>query len=137
MALNHISIMGRLTADPELKTTPNGVDVTSFTIASDRDYGTNGEKQADFFDVVAWRNTAKYITTYFTKGRMIIVAGRLQTRTWTDKDGNKRKAVEIVADNAYFGDSKKTEDATNNENNAAQNFEEVNTASFSDDDLPF
>lgn len=136
MALNHISIMGRIVNDLELKTTPNGVDVISFAIACDRDY-TNGDKQTDFIDCVAWRGTAQFISKYFAKGRMIIIAGKLQTRPWTDKDGNKRKAVEIVADNAYFGDSKKAEYTANYAPADTLNFEEVNTDGFSDDDLPF
>ena len=133
MALNHISIMGRIVNDLELKTTPNGVDVISFAIACDRDY-TNGDKQTDFIDCVAWRGTAQFISKYFTKGRMIIIAGKLQTRPWTDKDGNKRIAVELVADNAYFGDSKKAED---NAKAAEVSFEEVIIDNLSSDDLPF
>ena len=104
--LNHITIMGRLTRDPELRRTGNGVAVTSFTIACDRDFGQNGQKETDFIDVNAWRNTAEFVDKYFTKGRMAVVSGRLQIRSWTDKDGNKRKSAEVVADNVYFGDSK-------------------------------
>jgi single-strand DNA-binding protein len=105
--LNHISIMGRLTAAPELKRTTSGKSVTNFTLAADRDFkGPNGEKQTDFFEIVAWGNTAEFVTKYFGKGRMAIVAGRLQSREWTDSNGNKRKTWEIVADNVYFGDSK-------------------------------
>lgn len=104
--LNHITIMGRLTRDVELRRTGSGVAVASFTIACDRDFGSNGEKETDFVDVVAWRNTAEFVDKYFAKGRMAVVSGRLQIRTWTDKDGNKRKTAEIVADNVYFGDSK-------------------------------
>ena len=106
MALNHIVIMGRLTKDVELRRTNSGVAVASFTIACDRDFGNNGEKETDFVDVVAWRNTAEFVDKYFSKGRMAVVSGRLQIRTWNDKDGNKRKTAEIVADNVYFGDSK-------------------------------
>lgn len=108
MALNHISIMGRLTRDPELRRTGSGVAVTSFTIACDRDFsGKNGgEKETDFIDCTAWRHTAEFVSKYFNKGRMAIVSGRLQMRKWTDKDGNKRTSAEIVADNVYFGDSK-------------------------------
>ena len=106
--LNTVSIMGRLTADPELRITPNGTAVTSFSIACERDKKTeNGEREVDFFDIVAWRNTAEFVNRYFSKGRMAAISGRLQTRNWTDKDGNKRKFVEVVADNIYFGDSKK------------------------------
>lgn len=108
MSLNRTSIMGRLTANPELRSTTNGIAVTTFTLAVDRDTkDQSGERAADFLDVVAWRSTAEYVCKYFTKGRMAIVDGRIQSRNWTDKDGNKRKAVEIVADSVYFGDSKK------------------------------
>lgn len=100
--------MGRLTKDPELRRTGNGTAVTSFTIAVDRDRkGKDGEKETDFVDVVAWRQTAEFVSKYFAKGRMAVVEGRLQFREYTDREGNKRKATEIVADNVYFGDSKK------------------------------
>lgn len=102
--LNYINVMGRLTKDPELKRTPNGVSVTSFSIACDRDFEKG---KTDFLEVVAWRNTAEFISKFFTKGRMIVLTGKLQIREWTDKEGNKRKTAEIIADNAYFGDSKK------------------------------
>ena len=106
--LNKVIIMGRLARDPELRRTQSGVSVTSFRIACDRDFKSqSGEKETDWIDVVAWRNTAEFVSKYFTKGRMAIVEGRLQTRDWTDKDGNKRTAVEVVADNVYFGDSKR------------------------------
>ena len=107
--LNHITIMGRLVRDPELRRTGSGVAVASFTVAVDRDFGgrDGGEKETDFIDCVAWRNTAEYVSKYFTKGRMIVVSGRLQIRSWTDKDGNKRRTAEVVADNCYFGDSKR------------------------------
>ena len=107
--LNHIVIMGRLTRDPELRRTASGVAVTSFTVAVDRDFGgrDGGEKETDFIDCVAWRQTGEFVSKYFTKGRMIVVSGRLQIRPWTDKDGNKRRTAEIVADNVYFGDSKR------------------------------
>ena len=104
--LNHIVLMGRLTRDPELRRTGSGVAVTSFTIACDRDFGQNGQKETDFIDITAWRNTAEFVDKYFTKGRMAVVSGRLQIRSWTDKDGNKRKTAEVVAENVYFGDSK-------------------------------
>lgn len=104
--LNHIVLMGRLTRDPELRRTGSGVAVASFTIACDRDFGQNGQKETDFIDVTAWRNTAEFVDKYFSKGRMAVVSGRLQIRGWTDKDGNKRKSAEVVADNVYFGDSK-------------------------------
>lgn len=107
MALNHITIMGRLVADPELRRTNSGVAVTSFTIACDRDFGNNGEKETDFVEIVCWRNTAEFVSKYFSKGSMAVVSGRLQIRSWNDKDGNKRKTAEVVAENVYFGDSKK------------------------------
>lgn len=110
--LNHINIMGRLTRDPEMRRTGSGVAVTSFTIACDRDFGQNGQKETDFIDVTAWRNTAEFVSKYFTKGRMAVISGRLQIRSWTDKDGNKRKSAEVVAENVYFGDSKNTTDST-------------------------
>ena len=107
--LNHITIMGRLTRDPELRRTGSGVAVASFTVAVDRDFADkqSGEKETDFIECVAWRQTGEFVSKYFTKGRMAVVSGRLQIRSWTDKDGNKRRAAEIVADNVYFGDSKK------------------------------
>ena len=106
--LNHIVLMGRLTRDPELRRTGTGTAVASFTIAVDRDFGKsdNGEKETDFIDIVAWRQTGEFVSKYFTKGRMAVVSGRLQIRGWTDKDGNKRRTAEVVADNVYFGDSK-------------------------------
>lgn len=100
--LNTCILMGRLTADPELRTTQTGKSVASFSLAVDRDFQQNGEKQADFISVVAWGKTAEFIDKYFCKGRMIAVVGRIQTRTYTDKDGNKRKAVEVVADKVSF-----------------------------------
>ena len=111
--LNHIVIMGRLTRDPELRRTGSGLPVASFSVAVDRDFGKNenGEKETDFIDCVAWRNTAEYISKYATKGRMVVVSGRLQIRSWTDKDGNKRRTAEVVADNCYFGDSKRDGDS--------------------------
>ena len=109
--LNKIIVMGRLTKDVELRHTQSGAAVASFTLACDRDFkGKNGEKETDWLDVVAWRNTAEFVSKYFTKGRMAVVEGRLQTRTYEDNNGNKRKVSEIVADNVYFGDSKKEAD---------------------------
>ena len=109
--LNHIVIMGRLTRDPELRKTNSGTSVASFTVAVDRDRAPEGqEKETDFIDCVAWRGTAEFVDKYFKKGRMIVVSGRLQLRDWTDKDGNKRRSAEIVADSCYFGDSKKEDD---------------------------
>ena len=109
--LNHITIMGRLVRDPELRRTGSGVAVASFTVAVDRDFcgRDGGEKETDFIDCVAWRQTGEFVSKYFTKGRMIVVSGRLQIRSWTDKDGNKRRTAEVVADNCYFGDSKRDE----------------------------
>lgn len=117
--LNHIVLMGRLTRDVELRRTGSGIPVASFTIAVDRD-GTNkqtNEKETDFIDIVAWRSTAEFVEKYFTKGRMAVVSGRLQIRNWTDKDGNKRRTAEVIAESVYFGDSKK-DDSTGQ----AQNF---------------
>lgn len=110
--LNKIFLMGRLVADPEAKQTPSGVPVTTFRIAVDRDFKNKqtGEKEADFVTIVAWRGTAEFVAKYFTKGRMAVVEGRLQMRDWTDKDGNKRTSAEVVADNVYFGDSKRDSD---------------------------
>ena len=110
--LNHITIMGRLTRDPELRRTGSGVAVTSFTVAVDRDITSKetGERETDFIDCVAWRGTGEFVGKHFTKGSVIVISGRLQIRGWTDKDGNKRRAAEVVADNVYFGESKK-EDA--------------------------
>lgn len=107
--LNHITIMGRLTRDPELRRTGSGVAVASFTLAVDRDYSgkDGGEKETDFIDCVAWRSTGEFVAKHFTKGRMAVASGRLQIRSWTDKDGNKRRSAEVVADNVYFGDSKR------------------------------
>ena len=106
--LNKVIIMGRLVRDPELRRTQSGIAVTSIRVAVDRDFKSqDGSKQADFFDVVAWRGTAEFVSKYFTKGRMAVVEGRLQTRDWTDREGGKRVATEIVADNVYFGDSKR------------------------------
>ena len=112
--LNHIVIMGRLTRDPELRRTGTGVAVASFTVAVDRDFGgrDGGEKETDFIDCVAWRQTGEFVSKFFTKGRMIVVSGRLQIRSWTDKDGNKRRTAEVVADNCYFGDSKREGDSS-------------------------
>ena len=106
--LNTITIMGRLTRDPELRRTSSGIAVTSFSLACERDYAPQGgEKETDFIDVVCWRGTAEFVDKYFTKGRMAVVTGRLQIRGWTDKDGNKRRSAEILADSVYFGDSKR------------------------------
>ena len=107
--LNHIVLMGRLTRDPELRYTQSQIPVASFSLAVDRDFGgrDGGERQTDFIDIVAWRSTAEFVSKYFTKGSMAVVSGRLQIRDWTDKDGNKRRSAEVVADNVYFGESKR------------------------------
>ena len=108
--LNHIVLMGRLVKDTELRRTGTGTSVASFTIAVDRDFVSkegNGERETDFIDIVAWRSTAEFVSKYFAKGRMAVVSGRLQRRSWNDKEGNKRYTFEVVADNVYFGDAKR------------------------------
>ena len=107
--LNHITIMGRLTRDPELRYTQSQTPVASFTLAVDRDFGSRdgGEKQTDFIDCVAWRQTAEFVSKYFTKGSMAVVSGRLQIRDWTDREGGKRRSAEVVVDNMYFGESRR------------------------------
>lgn len=132
--LNSVIIMGRLTRDPEMRHTQNGTAVASLTLACDRDFKPkNGEKETDFIDVVVWGKTAEFAANYFTKGRMAIVDGRLQVRNWQDKDGNRRKSVEVVADNLYFADSKR--DSKPQESRAVydQEFDEIED----DGDLPF
>ena len=111
--LNHIVLMGRLTRDPELRYTNSNVPVASFTVAVDRDYGRseNGERQTDFINVAAWRQTGEFVSKYFSKGSMIVVSGRLQIREYTDRDGNRRNAAEVVADNVYFGESRRRDDS--------------------------
>lgn len=131
MSLNKIFIMGRMVRDPELRRTPGGTAVTSFSLAVDRDFkGQNGEKETDFIEVVAWRNTAEFVSKYFGKGRMAVVEGRLQIRDWKDKDGSNRRSAEVVADNVYFADSKRD----GGEQTPAQNFHEIDEE---DGDLPF
>jgi len=107
--LNRIILMGRFTRDPELRHTQSGIAVASFSLAVERDFKEkdSDKRQVDFIDVVAWRNTAEFVSKYFSKGRMAVVEGRLQIRDWTDRDGNKRRSAEVVADNVYFGDSRK------------------------------
>lgn len=119
--LNHIVIMGRLTRDPELRRTGSGTAVTSFTVAVDRDFSgrDGGEREADFIDCVAWRHCGEFVSKHFTKGSMIVVSGRLQIRSWTDKDGNKRRTAEVVAENVYFGDNKRGAGNQNNSTYAA------------------
>lgn len=110
--LNRIVLMGRLTRDPELRRTQSGTAVVSFSIACDRDYAAQGaERETDFIDIVAWRGTAEFVEKYFGKGRMIVVGGRLQIRNWEDRDDNKRRSAEVVADSVYFGDSKRDGDS--------------------------
>ena len=131
--LNHIVTMGRLTRDVELRTTPAGVAVASFSMAVERDFAEGGEKKTDFIDVVAWRQTGEFVSKYFTKGMMAVVSGRLQIREWTDKEGNKRKTSEIVADNVYFGEGKKDSGGVVAQAKPAGNPIDVST----DGDLPF
>ena len=131
--LNRIIVMGRMTRDPELRRTNSGTAVASFSLAVDRDFKSlSGEKETDFIDVVVWRNTAEFVSKYFSKGRMAVVEGRLQLRDWTDKDGNKRRTAEIVADSVYFGDSKR------DGGDAAQSEPQGGFSEIKDDgDLPF
>lgn len=114
--LNKIFLQGRLVADPELRHTPNGVPVASFRLAVDRDYKDKqtGEKQTDFINVVAWRQTGEFVSRFFSKGRLALVDGRLQIRDYTDRDGNRRTIAEVVADNVYFGDSRKDAESSGN-----------------------
>lgn len=113
--LNHIDIMGRITRDPELRATGSGVSVCSFTVAVDRDYAQNGERETDFIDCVAWREAGEFVARNFTKGSMIVVSGRLQMRGWTDKEGNKRRTAEVVADDVYFGEQRKRQEGAGSE----------------------
>lgn len=130
--LNRVTVMGRLTRDPELRRTQSGTAVASFSLAVERNFKTqSGEREADFFDVITWRNTAEFVSKYFTKGRMAVVEGRLQARNYTDKNGNNRKAVEIVADNVYFGDSKK------GDADAPEESPRPDEPPMPDEDLPF
>ena len=130
--LNKIIIMGRLTRDPELRRTGSGTAVTSFSLACDRDFKSqSGEKETDFIEVVAWKNTAEFVSKYFSKGRMAVVDGRLQIRDWTDKDGGKRRSAEVVADNVYFADSKRSE----SNDNQKENFNAL-SGRLSDDFVP-
>ena len=124
--------MGRLTRDPELRRTGSGTAVTSFSLACDRDFKSqSGEKETDFIEVVAWKNTAEFVSKYFSKGRMAVVDGRLQIRDWTDKAGNKRTTAEVVADNVYFADSKRSE----SDDNQKENFNAL-SGRLSDDFVP-
>lgn len=127
--LNHIVLMGRLTKDPELRRTGTGVAVVSMTLAVDRDFkNESGERETDFIDIVAWRNAAEFASKYFKKGSMAVVSGRLQIRGWADKEGNKRRNAEVVADNVYFGESKK---------NDAQASQPLSMLDDDDEDLPW
>ena len=137
--LNHVILQGRLTKDPELRQTQNGVSVTTFTLAVERDFKSNGQKETDFINCSAWRQTAEFLSRYFGKGRMVLLEGRIEVRSYQDKEGNKRTAWDVVADRVYFGDSKResTEDYTRQvlpDKPQEQNFE------YLDDDqteLPF
>lgn len=149
--MNKIVLMGRLVAAPELKTTPNGISVCSVTVACDRSFRSqSGERQSDFIDVVAWRNTAEFLSKYFVKGQLVLITGELQTRTYTDKNGNNRKAVEVVADAVHFTGDRRDSSQSNQYNNSysqpsmpqepatylngtPSDFESIP----SDDDLPF
>lgn len=132
--LNSVIIMGRLTRDPELRRTQGGTAVTSFTMAVDRDFKSqSGEKETDFIDVVAWRNTGEFAAKYLAKGRMAAVEGRIQVRDWQDKDGNRRKSVEVVADNVYFADSKRDSKPQESRTVDDQEFDEIED----DGDFPF
>lgn len=147
--LNVVVLTGRLTADPELRHTPNDIAVTSFTIAVNRRFARPGEeRQTDFIDIVAWRNTAEFVCKYFTKGQLIAIEGSIQTRTYQDKDGNKRKAFEVVAKDAQFAESKKSASESSFESNGSSaaivdsgSYSSGNNEDFqtieSDDDLPF
>lgn len=132
--LNDVKLMGRICNDIELRRTGSGVPVASFTLAVDRDFkNANGEKETDFIEIVAWKNTAEFVHKYFGKGKMAVVSGRLQIRSWSDKDGLKRKTAEVVADNVYFCESKK-DDGKPSFNSPASNFGLINDA---DAELPF
>lgn len=137
--LNQIIIMGRLTRDPELRRTGSGLAVASFTLAVDRDYSSKegGEKETDFIDCVAWRNTGEFVAKHFTKGQMAAVSGRLQIRSWTDKDGGKRRTAEIVADNVYFADSKRDSDPAPGTSNSGDINAMTERFLMCDADLPF
>lgn len=130
--LNKVILMGRLTADPELRHTQNNIPVASFTLAVDRSFGQ--EKQTDFLDIVAWRNTAEFVSKWFSKGMLVAVSGRLQTRTWEDKQGSKRKVVEVVADEVFFAESKKQSSDRQQEYTPSDDFEPLEGEPG---DLPF
>ena len=142
--LNHITLMGRLTRDPELRSTTSGTPVASFTLAVDRDFAArdSGERQTDFIDIVAWRQTGEFASKYFRKGQLVAVQGRLQSRKWEDKEGKKRVSYEIVADRVHFAESKKENGAAPNDGGVSGGGFSEETDSFGlpdegDDDLPF
>ena len=128
--LNNVVLMGRLTKDPELKQTPQGISVAQFSLAVERNYAKGEEKQTDFINIIAWRNTADFVSKYFTKGQLVAVRGRLQTRTWQDQSGQKRYATDVVADEVFFAESKGKTEQTD-ENPIMEGF------SVSDENLPF
>lgn len=130
--LNKAILMGRLVADPELRETTNGISVCSFRIAVDRNYSKEQEKQTDFINIVAWRGTADFVSKYFSKGKMIIVEGAIQTRNYQDKDGNNRTVVEVNASNVMFGEPKRQE-----ENPAPAREQDIDTGEMDSEDLPF
>lgn len=132
-SLNKVILIGHMTADPELKTTPSGVSVCSFSIGVNRRFSKEGEQKSDFINIVAWRSTAEFVAKYFKRGSAICICGSIQTRSWTDNNGNKRYATEVVADEASFAESKKESSATAEEYTPAPQFEEIS----GNDDLPF
>ena len=135
--LNKVFLQGRLVADPELRHTQQGTPVASYRLAVDRDYKSkdSNAQNADFVNIVSWRNTAEFVSRYFTKGRMMLVEGRLQMRSYTDKDGNRRVAAEVVTDNVHFADSRK--DGSNNEDGSLQESAGFEELADDDGDLPF
>ena len=137
--LNHITIMGRLTRDPELRYTQSQTPVASFTLAVDRDFGgrDGGEKQTDFIDCVAWRQTAEFVSKYFTKGSMAVVSGRLQIRDWTDREGGKRRSAEVVVDNMYFGESKRDSNNSGRYDNQSPTYGNKGGKTASSNENPF
>lgn len=136
--LNKIILMGRLTRDPELRKTASGTSVTSFSLAVERDFkDQSGEKETDFIDIVAWRNTAEFVSKYFTKGRMAVVEGRLQIRDWTDTENNRRRSAEVIAENVYFGDSKRSGSETSAQVPEPGGNNEFAEANEEDGELPF
>ena len=136
--LNHIVIMGRLTRDPELRNTQSNLSVASFTVAVDRDYQKDKQnKETDFIDCVAWRSTADFVSKYFHKGSMAVVSGRLQLRDWTDKNGNKRRSAEVIVDNIYFGESKRSAESNAGTPPVSAEPQEFKELDDSDGELPF